>query len=409
MSNRRFLGLLAIIGSLACCSIANAQRYSPFVGLDYFDQDFKVFSPVDMSDYDGGPPPNTGFFFKYDRVTINISRPESFLGTELSAPYEGDWTWGNRYDMGYMTKDNHGWSFSIWDVRGPRFVDNIQPIVDPVFGDALGENNYSGFPFSRIVQGVRDDGIFGFTTDANGNQTPITRAEAYPNDPDDLLFQVRDRRTHSRFSSLELNKTYRVECGKGCYFEPFWGARYMNITDGQTEAAAEFDINDAQIASVGFTQHVENQILGAQIGGRYFYRKGRWTISSELRFTAAANWQLTHYQLVRNNGAVDANGDFITAGNPDTAQWNNAYDEFVPMGELRGEAQYNLTRDLAVQAGFAVLHFGNGVGRVETAPYDRLGDLNAGDPFAAGNNIPLFNTNQDLTAAAFTFGVSYRH
>ena len=73
----------------------SAQRYLPFVDLNYFSTDSQFFAAADIDDYGGGPNPSTGWFATFDRMYMYVCRPNA----EDSSP-QGDMTWGNRIAVG---------------------------------------------------------------------------------------------------------------------------------------------------------------------------------------------------------------------------------------------------------------------------------------------------------------------
>ena len=112
----RNLGLLsfpfAVVLMICAASNAMAQRYQPFGAIGVED-DYQIFAPAELGSYGEPPDPNVGYYATYNRLHWNVSRAES-----SNQPNEGDWTWGNRYDVGYMTNDDHGWSASSIRLSG---------------------------------------------------------------------------------------------------------------------------------------------------------------------------------------------------------------------------------------------------------------------------------------------------
>ena len=264
----KLLLLAAVAVTSAFASEAQAQRYDPFIGHDYFDSDFQYFAPAEVDTYGGAPDPNTGWFFTYDRMYTNMTRPR-----DVASHYEGDFTWGNRYDIGYMTEDDHGWLMSIMHVDGPN-IENINQ------GD---------------------------------------------------------------YSSVEFNRVWRLkQLHNGSYMEPFIGVRYIKFLDWPTPDEA-----------------IENNIVGGQLGMRWFKQKGRWLLSAEGRLTPAVNFQ------------------FFTAEDQN---------EFAMQGEIRVDAKYEITRDVGVRFGYQFDHFGQGIARGT--------DFN--------------NNSEDLTMNSITFGIDFR-
>lgn len=93
--------------------------YEPQIPPNYFEPDFQFFAPSDVSTFGGYPEPNIGFFVSYDRLYWNVQRSET-----SSAPYEGDFTWGNRVDLGYMMDTDHGWLVTAFHLDGPNHEEN---------------------------------------------------------------------------------------------------------------------------------------------------------------------------------------------------------------------------------------------------------------------------------------------
>ena len=107
--------------------VVNADGYNPdycqpFIEPMAFNPDFQFFAPAEVDTFGGGPEPHTGWFATYDRARIWVSRPD------FEPSYtEGDFTWGNRFDVGYMTEEDHGWLFSFTHIDGPVAFD-ILPV-----------------------------------------------------------------------------------------------------------------------------------------------------------------------------------------------------------------------------------------------------------------------------------------
>ena len=100
----------------------NADYFQPFIDPNAFDPDFQFFAPADIDTYGDGPEPNIGWFATYDRVRIWVTRPDY-----VPSYTEGDFTWGNRFDLGYMSEEEHGWLVSIWHIDGPVAFDVLHP------------------------------------------------------------------------------------------------------------------------------------------------------------------------------------------------------------------------------------------------------------------------------------------
>ncbi len=109
-------GLAALVTTLALASNVHAELFKPFA-FPPIESDFQFFAPADVDTYGGGPTAKTGWFADYDRVYMNVQRPNDSY--DLSNKM-GDFTWGNRFDIGYVDDDQKGWIFTVWHIDGPN-------------------------------------------------------------------------------------------------------------------------------------------------------------------------------------------------------------------------------------------------------------------------------------------------
>lgn len=336
--SRPLTWLAAVLSVLTLVSTASAQKANPFIELDYFEPDFQFFAPAEVSDFGLGEPANTGFFFTYDRVYFNMSRPEG--EASIFSPFEGDWTWGNRYDFGYMTDTETGWYGSMTHLNGPSASQKF-----------------------RVERLNRING-----NDDDMNPDPIIQ------DRNPREYNLTSSLNEAMFTSIELNKTWRRKTfHNGGTLEPIVGFRFMNFKDiyrrdqysnliinpldpNLIDGQERFDLRQAWF---------ENQMLGGQLGFRYFNQRGHWMLATEVKFFAMNNFQILKNKTLTIN-SFDAEDD-----NPSYEErqvfeaWANA-DEFVWGGELRGEASYELTRDVSFRVGFVFMDIARGLGRGNT-------------------------------------------
>src|SRR5262245_14743255 len=105
MSMTRPIATLAALAMiLGAAAAAQAQRFQPFIDPGYFSPDFQYFAPAEVGDFGGKDWANTGIYFDYDKLYLNVTRPEG--EPSLFSPFEGDFTWGNRFEIGYMTDED---------------------------------------------------------------------------------------------------------------------------------------------------------------------------------------------------------------------------------------------------------------------------------------------------------------
>jgi hypothetical protein len=397
-------------------------HWTPFAPVNH-EPDWRWFAPVDLSEYGcDRPDANEGFFFQYDRLIWAFTRPKKTdIGSEaaervLVLPIASDeppngtsivyindadtkfieteWVWGNRFEMGYVV-DDHGWLFSGSHVHTH---DRILAANDAqiVFNDPLGVT----FGFVDLNGDFYDDDLnsndtFGRPIDKNGdgaaenvNLPPIT---GIPNsfgatDFEDqtfhpVRFEQLDVANKTTMFSLELMKIWRLpRMHYGGTWEWLGGVRYLNMTD-QFDLIGQESTDPAAPQAIGnifdvltVNSLINNHIVGPQIGARWARTRGRWTVSAEGRFTAGVNFQQA---CVEGSYATNEPNDFrqnfatgvpaiVEASLPNLkARWFDETEmdsEFAPMGELRFETQFLVTRYISLRMGYEGLVAG-GTGR----------------------------------------------
>jgi hypothetical protein len=219
-----------------------------------------------------------------------------------------------------------------------------------------------------------------------------------------ILDQSFDTLNVLKMSSFELNKTWRVKpLHNGAILEPMVGYRYMNVRDFyQRETMTEVPVGVPPIeffAVDNISSQFENNMHGIQLGARLFRQRGHWMLSSDIRLFGMANFQTlrrnTQQSFLPNpdqntgNVIVDVIGPlplpfptFPTVGgdvNRSIGYQHNT--QFVFGGELRGEASYELTRDINLRVGFVFLDLGQGIGRGNLMRFNNQGVQMAGATF----------------------------
>lgn len=223
----------------------HTPQYSPFIDQDYFDVDWQWFAPAEVGMYGGGPRPNTGWYFTYDRTHFNVTRSD-----QAPQPFQGDATWGNRIDIGFMNEDEVGWLFEAFAIRGPNDVEH-GPYVPAVAPDPTQNPPTTGTPSS---------------------------------------FPITQRINVARTSGVELSRVWRLDpFHYGTVVEPMLGVRFNQFTDFNGIDATSPNTDSPPSLLV-----IENNILGLQTGVRCSHKTGHWVLSNETRFAACQNWQMSH-------------------------------------------------------------------------------------------------------------------
>lgn len=414
---------LVLMGLLAVAIPADAQRelhhvppvvnpvgdnpdyLHPFVDAWTFDHDMQFFAPADVDTFGGGPDLKTGWFATYDRVRMYVTRPE-FVDSNT----EGDFTWGNRFDVGYMTDEHHGWLFSIWHIDGPNAVDILEQERINVYEE---DDEINSDPDTTVILRGGGGGAGGGGTQQQ--QTVLTGVP--PGDRNDPVlgyrgYRLQDSLNVADLTSWELNKVIRLKkLHYGSVIEPFFGFRYMKFQDFTVNDGYQRffettddppvnspllppipppladDLENGEIEQLtSLSTQWDNYMVGGQLGLRWYKLKGRWNLSSEIRAFALQNFQ----SFRSTNNITTTYYDGTGVGDDVTFEFVNrdsfsAHDsEFVWGGEIRAEAAYAVTRDVSLKAGMAFMGLGRGIAR---------------------GNVPGSNS-EDVTMIGYTFGVN---
>lgn len=446
----------------------SANKFQPFGPVD-FEHDYQPFGivKVDDQDYDGKEAWTQGVFFSYARANWQISRPErhelgdtsamlvtstdglsvvqqvnGFKESIRNAPF----AWGNRYELGYWDGST-GWIGGVLDYDDQLqqttdtqvAVNFINPDVTDLYR-AAGFTVPPGVQITMLHMFVDRDGD-GFDDNLNGagaagrftdsdmdgvGDTPVTnRAQV---DFEDMViaptkFDHLTTRNNANTSGVELMKMYRFRpLHNASIFELFMGARYMEMNeDFMVNAQGGFGNAFAQLGSAPnnngvitplqiqsfWNSRIDNNIVGPQVGGRWYSRRGKWLFAAEGRFLAGFNFQNVHQrgQLAGNVPAGIVNlgqpgqlnqapvQNAVTAFNNTNFEHYERFEEWAPLGELRLETSYQLTKAVAFKVGFTGM-YADGIGRASSLVLYQLPTLGI-----AGDN------REDMFVTSFNFGV----
>lgn len=358
-------------------NLPNGPAYHPFAEPLEFDPDWQFFAPVDvdaMLEQSPRKRAHTGWFATYDRTFLWVSRPE----TEASKN-TGDFGWGNRFDVGFMTKERTGWFASFRHMGGPN-------VYDTIYQERLNRVN---------------------TDDTNSLTTPV-QPFIDANDPQlgTRAYILADSLNVFNMSNFEINKTWRREPYRfGGIIEPMVGFKYMTVDDlalNQSYARSFAPLTNVTPTTDYQTEtmtsmetRIKNQMVGGQLGARYFTHYDRWTVSTEFRAFGMANFQSRDYAqrvyATQYDGAPAINtGVTATDYTIGTGFQQSTNTEFVFGFEARAGAAYQLTKAFSVRGGIDVIDFASGIWR---AANPGKGDM--------------FMQNQDVQLAGYTFGLEF--
>jgi hypothetical protein len=435
MANSRFITFPVGLLLLLCTTAAHGQRFQPFGPLD-FTHDLQPFAPAEISSYGGGPDPNTGFFFSYDSLHLYVNRPATAL-----VPNKLDRSQGNRINFGYMSESNNGWLGEWMRINGPNVHDAPSDQQrDYVTLNPSGIDPNTGLPIMTKPSATTETVPPGFAENV------------------------------ASLSSFELSKVWRLKpLHRGSHLELFFGGRYTTITAEDSydyDRLYTRDLSTAgAIGSGGLVPGVpypaiggppnmgpdiqlpgytplgilaENKIFGPQVGMRWFKKKGRWSISAEGRGFAAINHQYITggYPIASPNpsnvsadygntigynyvgtkstsvggGTATTDGPILQQLVPPEPRTVVTYERrqwlWAPAGDLRLEASWDITKSFALEAGFEMLYFANGIARGKgVTPNQTVQDPTAAagvNKLYPGNFIDF--TDQDMIFTGWTVG-----
>jgi hypothetical protein len=389
------------------------KAHTPFAPVK-FDIDWQPFAPADISEYGSSPKRRYGFFASYERLYWAISKPpRATIGSEAAeglyfepsanldifernsfdtGVFNGDFGWGNRYDLGWIDTDNYGWLVSILsNLSQNQTYQNAGGNI--LFDDPLGLLfNYTDVNGDNFDDDRNGNDIFG--RDGIDTTVPPDGTPDQPFSPPDTGDQVRFATTYEtvrltnriEFNGVELMRTFRIpRFHDGSDFQLLYGVRYLQVKDRFTilGTGGLFD-------STFMNTTIQNEIVGPQIGFRWSLQRERWSCSAEGRFMAAANFQNgNQYWVYASEIDTPAirNAPAVTA----YSTRNEAHEtEFTPLGELRVQTSYYLTRAVALKVGYTLL-YADGIQRAGNSVNYELPNFgiknNNGDDYILTNGL----------------------
>ena len=367
----------------------NPDLVHPFIEPLSFDHDWQFFQSADPEIF-GKPEANIGWFGGYSRMYLWVTRPDNQNGLSQNGNSyiaadgtDGDFTWGNRFDIGYMTGEDHGWFMSFFDLDGPNVFDVLQ--TERI--DVLDENDQVNYDPNNSVN-LRGGGGGGGGAQQQ-QQGQAIRMPGFPtrdrNNPFTMQrdYLLKNSVNDADFTSWELNKAFRLDrLHYGSVVEPFVGFRYAKFLDKWRRDTYVRRAIDGTLVGTGSngnqqplavqedllseTSQFINYLVGGQFGVRTLHEKGRWDLSSEIRAFAFQNFQSfkltndlesTHY-----GGGPSPDQEIVTVRYNRERTASNAT-EFVFGTEIRADAAYRVTRDVGLNLGMHFMYLGRGIGR----------------------------------------------
>ena len=329
-------------------------------------------------------------------VPVNIL-PPPLLGGIDSAPPDGVFNWGHRYNFSYFDGDE-AWNISVLD--GPTFAsqalygsetqNSLYGSVMVVFDDPL--NLMQGFidvvggqgqggPFSGdgIADDIDGDGQFG--PDGYDTETPARIPETFfvgdlRGDFDDIVklpvsFQFLGVKNATQTRGIELMRTHRLSNSymmtkhQNNAFEIGAGVRYFKMRDDFDVTGISFEEGDPEFFNGGtvgnafWDTRVTNNLIGPQLSARWTHQRKRWNFDLGGRFLFAYNVQDFEQKTLIGQGLVPGQYNrplyFPTTATEHGKQEN----DFSPTAEIRADVNYQLTRAISLRLGYTGMFIDN--------------------------------------------------
>ncbi len=395
---------------------------------------FQPFLMDDISYYGGPPEPNQGYFFTVEGLDWALSAPETTtVGNNSITPpvvavldgssfrtetntLNTSWMtselgWGNRIQTGWTT-DHWGLIIGGFGVKpvtqklDARNIDVVFP--DPPFG-AGGLGFLNGFvdqnPQDQIDDDINGNGIFGrfFAHDPTMPISATDPRDRLPSTSWDLadaprlpvLFDSVHIKNRSELWGLEVMPYYRTNAThRGGYFEFGLGVRYLKFFDSFHFLGRGGILNETEANT-----WASNNIIGPQLGARWFRQVGRVKFSADSRVLLGNN-----FQSVRQSGEVANQLPFSSTLLPrqnlplnlNQTSFVRSYhpNEFSPVVELRLGAAYQLTHAIAANIGWTGMYI-DGAARAS----------NMVDYVLPGFGINTANNRQNVFFNGINFGL----
>jgi hypothetical protein len=317
--------------------------------------------------------------------TLFFLNPPGLLGTLDSPPPRAQFAWGERYEFGYFDGET-GWEFSVLDGPEARSGDLFGiNTVDPLFGSVLinfddpqglmfgfldvwstpgGDGmvfNPDGFP-----DDIDDDGqhgpIFDLETPA---WVPETRIVGSGADFEDIIllptsWQFVDVRNATETQGFEVMRRHRLNNNhymakhQNNNVELSFGARYLRLKD------YFFVQGFGGVMGNSFWETtVANNLVGPQIGLRWLHQRHRLLLDWNGRFLFGYNVQDFDQTASLGEdllpGALNRPLYFPSTYSVHGKQEN----EFSPVAEMRVNASYQLTSNVALRLGYTAIFVDN--------------------------------------------------
>jgi hypothetical protein len=307
------------------------------------------------------------------------------LGTLDSPPPRAKFAWGERYEFGYFDGET-GWEIGVLDgpasQSGALFGINT---VDPLYGsvlinfddpqllmlgflDVYGSPIGSGGPFTPdgTPDDIDDDGQHGPAFDLEDPAwLPETRILGSGSDFEDIVllptsWQFVDVRNSTETQGVEfmrrhrLNNNHYMAKHQNNVVELSYGARYLRLQD-------DFFVTGfgGVLGNSFWNTTIFNNLVGPQIALKWLHQRHRFLIDWNGRFLFGYN--------IQDFEQIASLGEDLVPGQYNRPLWfSSTYsvhgkqeNSFSPMAEMRVQASYQVTSNIAFRLGYTAIFVDN--------------------------------------------------
>jgi hypothetical protein len=218
----------------------------------------------------------------------------------------------------------------------------------------------------------------------------------------------------TRLNGVELSRMYRArQLHSGAWFELLYGVRWLQMQDTFTvngrnsfNSLETLPISPSQTSAVvnyfnplsdsTWMTRTQNNMVGPQIGMRLWRQRQKWITSLETRFMAAANFQTVNQRTVLGNNVLPNTADALDSGlffpvifQGIGSNYSTFATTFAPVGELRVNVSYQVTRSVGLKVGYTGIVAGGITRASNRVDYSGPNLISILD----GNNNQLFYAN----------------
>ena len=172
-------------------------------------------------------------------------------------------------------------------------------------------------------------------------------------------------------TSIQLMRSKTIQSARNGHtgVELLYGVRYMNFDDHF------FVRGEGGVLGRSFwNTEINNRLMGPQVGSRWTRSHGRWGLSADARALMAINVENWEQDASIGEDLVPSSNNHPLYFSPTVSHHGKRKYEFAPMGELKVNSNYQLTKGVTLNLGYNGV-FAYGVRRAATHVNYRLPNM----------------------------------